>query len=169
MIQFRCTKKVQTQLGIKQSELSTIKEPDSTLGNWYVNLTIIDRRKTFLFVNERTLLSFILYGVKKSHSPEIHEIFLRALTQLLTMENIGLEEINKIHEEYFDIEFTKTESRKTLGNMNDIIDLYKYHIYSEGGLKYCNLSAIIHEINRTPQRNIGWKYSIDAVKELLTG
>lgn len=168
MIQFRCTNKVQTQLGIKPNELSDIKEPDSTLGNWYVNLTTIDRRKTFLFVNERTLLSFILYGVKKSHTPEIHEIFLKALTQLLTIEKIGLKKINKIHKEYFDLEFTKTDSRKVLGNMNEIMDHYKYYIYSEGGLEYCNLSTIIQKINRTPQRNIDWKYSIDAVKELLT-
>ncbi len=50
MLQLRCTGKVQKELGLKPNELSEIKEPDSTLGNWYVNISTIDRRKTFLFV-----------------------------------------------------------------------------------------------------------------------
>jgi len=167
MIQFRCTKKVQNQLGLKPSDLSEVKKADSTLGNWYVNLATIDRRKTFLFVNERTLFSFILFGVKKSHTPEIHEIFLKGLTQALIFENFDLKEINKIHEEYFDLEFTKTDSRKVLGNMNELMDHYKFFILSDGGYKYCDLTAIINKMNRIPQRNIEWKYSIEAVKDLL--
>ena len=167
MIQFRCTGKVQKQLAIQPSELSNIKEPDSILGNWSVNISTIDRRKIFLFMNERTLLSFILYGIRKKHTPRFHEIFLKALNQLLLQEEIDHEIINMINDEYFDIEYTKTNSPSLLGNMNDLMDNYKYCIYSEGGLTHCNLTSIIHKINRMPQKNIGWKYSIDITKELL--
>ena len=168
MIQLRCTGKVQKQLGIKPSELSEIKEPDSTLGNWYVNISTIDRRKTFLFMNERTLLSFILYGIKKSNTPRIHEIFLKALNQLLLLEGFDFKTINKINDEYLDLEFTKTNSRSLLGNMNDLTENYKCSIYTNGGLQHCDLTATIHRINRMPQRNIGWEYSIDVARELLT-
>jgi hypothetical protein len=167
MLQFRCTGKAQKQLGLKLSELREIKKPDSTLGNWYVNLTTIDRKKTFLFMNDRTLLSFILFGVKKSNTSRIHEIFLKALNQLLFMEGFDNQIINKINNEYLDLEYTKTNDRSLLGNMNDLMDSYKHFIYSDGGLKYCDLSTIIHKINRMPQRNIGWKYSIDAATELF--
>ena len=51
--------------------------------------------------------------------------------------------------------------------MNDLMSLYKHIIYSDGGLKYCDLNDVIRKINRTPQRNIGWGYSIDLAKELL--
>lgn len=168
MIQLRCTGKVQKQLGIKPSELSEIKEPDSTLGNWYVNITTIDRRKTFLFMNESTLLSFMLYGVKKSNSSRIHEIFLKALNQLLLFEGFGYETINRINDEYLNLEYTKTHSSNLLGNMNDLIENYKYHIYAGGGLQHCDLTTIIREVNRMPQRNIGWEFSINVAKELLT-
>jgi len=168
MIQLRCTAKAQKQLGIKPSELGDIKDPDSTLGNWYLNLFTIDRRKTFLFMNDKTLLSFILFGVKKSNTIHIYEIFLKALNQLLLMEGFDTDVINKINDEYLDLEYTKTSSKKLLGNMNDIMDNYKYSIQIEGGFKYCNLNTIIYKINRMPQRNIGWKYSIDAAKELLS-
>lgn len=167
MIQLRCTGKVQKQLSIKSSELSEIKESNSTLGNWYVNLTTIDRRKTFIFMNEKTLLSFILFGVKKSNTPRIHEIFLKALNQLLLMEGFAESVINNINKEYLELAYTKTNSKSLLGNMNDLVDNYKYSILYDGGLKCCNLTEIITKMNRMPQRNIGWKYSIDAVKELL--
>ena len=168
MIQLRCTGKVQKQLCIKPNELSEIKEPDSTLGNWYLNITTIDRRKTFIFMNESTLLSFILYGVKKSNSSRIHEMFLRALNQLLLFEGFDFEIINKVNDEYLDIEYTKTHSRSLLGNMNDLVENYKYQIYAGGGLQHCDLTAIIKELNRMPQKNIGWEYSINVARELLT-
>ena len=168
MIQLRCTGKVQKQLSIKPSELSNIKEPDSTLGNWYLNITTIDRRKTFIFMNESTLLSFILYGVKKSHSATIHEMFIRALNQLLLFEGFDFEIINLVNDEYHEIEYTKTHSRSLLGNLNDLVENYKYHIYEGGGFQHCDLTSIIRDINRMPQRNIGWEFSINVARELLT-
>jgi hypothetical protein len=58
MLQLRCTLKVQKQLGLSPHDLSEVKEPDSLLGNWYSNIFMVDRRKTLIFMNERTLLSF---------------------------------------------------------------------------------------------------------------
>jgi len=167
MLQFRCTAKVQKELGLKPKELDEINEPDTMLGNWYVNISTIDRRKTFLFVNERTLLSFILYGIKKSNIANIHEVFLKALNQLLLMEGIDYPVIDKLNNEYLDLKYTKTNSNQVLGNMNDLMALYKELIYMEGGLKHCDLSGIIHQLNTMPQKNIGWGYSIDLAKELL--
>jgi len=167
MLQFRCTAKVQKEIGIKPNDLNKIRDGQSMLGNWYVNISTIDRRKTFLFVNERTLLSFILYGIKKSNIANMHEMFLKALNQLLLMEGVDYPVIDKLNNEYLHLEYTKTNSKKVLGNMNDLMSLYKHFIYSDGGLKYCDLTDIIHRINNTPQRNIGWGHSIVLAKELL--
>lgn len=167
MLQFRCTAKVQKGLGLKPKDLDEIQESNTMLGNWYVNISTIDRRKTFLFVNERTLLSFVLYGIKKSNITNIHEVFLKALNQLLLMEGIDYPVIEKLNNEYLDLEYTKTNSKQVLGNMNDLMSLYKELIYMGGGLKHCDLSGIIHKLNTMPQKNIGWGYSIDLAKELL--
>ena len=100
MLQFRCTAKVQKEIGIKPKDLNEIADGKSMLGNWYVNISTIDRRKTFLFVNERTLLSFILYGIKKSNIANMHEMFLKALNQLLLMEGFNYPVIDKLNNEY---------------------------------------------------------------------
>ena len=67
MLQLRCTAKVIKLLGLKPGDLSEIKISESLLGNWYVNLFVVDRRKTLLFMNEPTLLSFVIYGVRKNN------------------------------------------------------------------------------------------------------
>ncbi len=167
MLQFRCTAKVQKEIGIKPKDLDEIVDGKSMLGNWYVNISTIDRRKVFLFVNERTLLSFILYGIKKSNVANIHEMFLKSLNQLLLMEGVDYLVIDKLNNEYLHLEYTKTNNKQVLGNMNDLMSLYKHFIYSDGGFKCCDLTGIIHRINKTPQKNIGWGFSIDLAKELL--
>lgn len=169
MLQLRCTAKVQKELGLKPGDLAEIKPGDSLLGNWYVNIFTVDRRKTFIFMNERTLLSFIIFGIKKSNVKNAPEAFLRGLDQLLTIEGFDIGAINQVFDGYESYEFTKTASRSVLGNMNDLVDLYRHSIVYGGGLKYVDVGELILKINRTPQRNLGWSFSIDIVKELLTG
>ena len=67
MFQLRCTGKVIKTLGLKPQDLFDAKMSDSLLGDWYVNEFFLDRRKTFIFMSEKTLLSFIIYGIKKSN------------------------------------------------------------------------------------------------------
>ena len=167
MLQFRCTTKVQKALGLKPDELVDPESSGSLLGNWYINLFTVDRRKTFIFVNEKTLLSFVLFGVKKSNIKKTPEIFLGGLDQLLTLEGIELDKINRVFAGYDAYAFTKTTSRSLIGNMNDLMALYKHSILYEGGLQHVDLGEVIRRINRTPQRNLGWSNSIELVKELL--
>jgi len=65
------------------------------------------------------------------------------------------------------MEITPTNSRKLLGNMNDLIYLYQSLITAEGGLTHCDMTSIIMNINRTPQRVLGWENSITVTKALL--
>ena len=169
MLQLRCTAKVQKEFGIKPSELVEAGSDSSLLGNWYINLFIVDRRKTFIFMNEKTLLSFVIFGVKKSNVKKMPEIFLRGLDQLLAIEGFELNQINRVFEGYDSYEFTKTTSKRVLGNMNDLAALYKHSILYQGGFKCVDVGELIFKINRTPQRNLGWSSSIELVKELLTG
>ena len=167
MLQLRITAKVQKELGVKPADLVEAKPGRSLLGNWYINLFVLDRRKTFIFVNEKTLLSFVLFGVKKSNVKKTPDLFLNGLDQLLTIEGFKINQINKVFEGYESYEFTKTMSKSVIGNMNDLADLYRHSDLYDGGLKYCDLGKLILEMNRTPQRNLNWSRSIEVVRELL--
>ena len=51
--------------------------------------------------------------------------------------------------------------------MNDLVIMYKHIVLYDGGLKYTDLFDVIAQVNRTPQRNIGWRNSIDAMFDIL--
>lgn len=51
--------------------------------------------------------------------------------------------------------------------MNDLIYLYQSSITAEGGLANCDMTSIIMNINRTPQRVLDWENSITLTKALV--
>jgi hypothetical protein len=167
MIQLRLTDKLRKQIGVKPSVLSEPQVESTGLGHWTLNLFTVGRRKAVIFVNDKTLYSFVLYGLRKDNPHNFDEVFLNGLVQLLTFDEFTDQQIKLLLSEYTEIEYTKTNSRQVLGNINDLIFHYQYLIDSAGGLEYADLGEIIHRLNRMPQRNIGWGYSVDAVRGLL--
>jgi hypothetical protein len=66
------TKKLQKEIGLKQSDLCTEEPSFSYLGPWYANLLHIDRRKCVLFVNDnKTLFNFIVPDVSRAAIREL--------------------------------------------------------------------------------------------------
>lgn len=167
MIQLRLTEKLRKQLGIKASSLCESIEESNGLGHWTLNLFPVGKRKAVIFVNDKTLYSFILYGLRKNNSNDFNELFLKGLVQLLANDEFTGKEIDLLLSEYNEIEYTKTNSKQVLGNINDLILHYQFFVNDAGGLECANLGEIVHRLNRMPQRNIGWGYSVDAVRELL--
>jgi hypothetical protein len=165
----KCTKKVQTYLNLKPIDLAEPVQNEEGLGAWYVNLFYVDRQKCIVFMNEKTLLSFLLFGFDRASSPkeELPEQCINGIIQLLTMEDFPNDSIGALLTYSQNFRYMKTTDRKTLGNMNDLIYLYESMILAQGGLQYCDLTGIIREINRTPQRNIDWEYPIDKAKVVL--
>lgn len=171
MLVLKCTKKVQGLVGLKADDLADLagEEDGSILGAWYVNEFKVGRKKCLVFMNERTLLSFILVGVRKANTKKetLPEICLEGVVHLLKLEGFSLESIGRVIEDSRHQIYAKTDSRKVLGNMNDLVAIYEHMIGYEGGLEHCDLTALIRKINRTPQRNLGWNYSIDLAHEIL--
>lgn len=67
----RCTKKLQTEMGLKNADLVASEYQSSVLGGWHANLLLIDRQKCVLFVNDKTLFNFLVPAVTK---PEIKQL-----------------------------------------------------------------------------------------------
>ncbi len=172
MLTLKCTKKVQDFIGLNKRDLDVPEEEldQSVMGAWYINIFLVDRRKCLIFMNERSLLSFIVFGARKGNSQKdsIPELFLRGIVQLLAIEDFPPAYINRLVEDSMECRFAKTDSRKVLGNLNDLVATYEHMIWYDGGLKHCNLEEILYRVNRTPQRNLNWGYSIDIARELLS-
>lgn len=167
MLQLKTTAKVRKFIGIKDSELIEKVSDSSVLGAWYVNLFFIERRKALIFLNERTLLSFIIYGVRKDNTRNLPGVLCRGLHQLLSFADVDPVFIDRVLSEYETYCYSKTDSKRVLGNMNEIVFLYQHHIQYEGGLQNCDLTDITFKVNQTPQRNIRWDFSLDLAISLI--
>ena len=167
MLQLHCTRKVREQFGIPAGRLEQSKTSDAALGNWCVNLVTIDRRKTLIFMSERTLLSFVLFGVKKSTRAALAELFVNGVVQLLELEGFTAAEIYRAIGVGGELQYSKATNRKALGNLNDLQQLYTLSILEEGGISHCNLWEIMRRMNRMPQRNIGWAFSIELARDAI--
>ncbi len=167
MYQLRCTKKSQDLLGLRPQDLSDIESEHHILGNWYMHTFTQERRKCLFFMEEKTLMSFVLIGFKKSEFKHFNEAFKSGLVTLLEFENAPNEIFSSFENAEPNISFTKTDSRKLLGHVNDKMSLYQDFIYSDGGFEHCDLAQITAKINRMPQKELGWALSIDVFNELF--
>ncbi|MFH1707137.1 MAG: hypothetical protein ABIF71_04380 [Planctomycetota bacterium] len=167
MLYLKCTKAVQAQLGLRKDDFGPPGLTDTELGNWYINLFDLENRKTFIFMSERTLLSFVLLEGKKFDREKVARGFLGGLHQLLGIEGLEPETIERVVGQYAKGAFAATDSPSLVGHMNNMVEKYRCFVASEGGLMRSDIGAIIQRINRMPQRKLGWRTAIETVKALF--
>ena len=161
-----CTQKLLKELG--NPSLPNPDEPNKEgLGNWYANLIRIDRRKCILFTNEKTLYSFLIPNVLKKNITNIVEEFLVNLSFNLQAEGFGLEVINRVTQEYKEIGFAKTASKKVLGAVNQLAFEYEVFIEEKEGLENIKILEMNRDINRTILKGIKFLHPIEALRALL--
>ena len=120
-------------------------------------------------MNEKTLLSFIIYGVRKDNVQKFTIMFLAGVEKVLVLEGVEESLILKILMQYDQVNMTKTMSKSLLGSMSDLVFLYTHYILSSGGLKATDLNDVIYRINRTPQKNLSYMKSAEILKQLVIG
>ena len=160
----RCTKKLQKEIGLKPSDLCTQEPRFSYLGPWHANLIHIDRRKCLLFVNDRTLLNFIVPDVSRATIRELDKLFTGYLSCILADEGFSEVDRARILSEYDEVCFANTGSKSVLGSMNDLAFHYKYSIQEAGGVHSPALPGIIRRLNRMPMSAIKEVFPIEALK-----
>jgi hypothetical protein len=87
----------------------------------------------------------------------------------LQYEGFGLEVINRVMQEYQEIGFAKTVSKKVLGSMNQLAFEYEVLIEQKEGLENVKILEMNRDINRTIMGALKYKYPIEGLKKLLDG
>lgn len=160
MLFLKCTASIQKIVGLRKENLADAVETDAPLGNWYVNQFKADRKQMFIFMSESTLLSFILFKGKKPVTAEsLPNMLLAGLQQLLEMRGLPIAAVEKALLHYESGAYAKTDSRSSLGTLNDMVHIYRHMIEVSGGLASCDLTGIIMKINEMPQRKLDWSNS----------
>jgi len=168
MFLLKCTSEVQKVLKVNGAAAIDRQEGDAPLGNWYVNQFIADRRKFFIFMSESTLLSFVLHKGKRPITCDLlQDAFQSGLEHLLAMRGFPMEVVGKTLAPYADGVIAKTDSRSSLGSMNDLVHIYRHMIEYDGWQEGLGLTGIMMKINDMPQRKLDWSDSWRAVETIL--
>jgi hypothetical protein len=168
VIHLQCTHSVLKHFGVRPKDLRQAEDADALLGNWSVTNFVVDRRHAFLFMSDRTLLSFMLLeGKMRFDLPHVQGLLQGGLRQLLGFAAFSPSQIESALAGLDVIAVTKTKDRSLLGNLTSLANEYQHRIAYSGGFAACDLTAITLSVNEGPQRRLGWASLFEVTRELL--
>ena len=169
MLQIQCTQKIFKAFGIVPNEIPE-KLNQTTLGVWCVNLITLWENDFLFFINNPTLYVVPVHVVGSISQINIGMLFKENLLHFLKADEENDSIVQGKIAELAPIIFTKTTDRGTLGTMNNlkqIMDVYMEREIEKSSS--VNMLEIQQKLNRIPQRPIGWKYAVEAMREQLLG
>ena len=98
---------------------------------WHMNMFKIGRYNNLLLMNDLTLFSLTIVGVKKKDLRNFNELIRNHFHTQLLAEGYNPEKINLFLSQIDEVTFTKTHNRRIVGCMVDIVKLVN-HIYPTG-------------------------------------
>lgn len=170
MLILRCTQKLLQGIDITEDQLvANDLISESKLGNWHANVIRVLRQKGILFVNDATLFSFVIFDVPKAVlKKKLPLIFNATLCKVLRQEGFSADWIEQIKLNNSPLKFGRSNNKKVLGTINDLTRHYEFAITDYGGIMQCNFDRVIYQMNRIPQKNLGWSYAIEIMQKVAS-
>ena len=165
MLVLRCTKKLQTAIRLKKADLVDPNIETSDFCSWYLNLIEIDGRLCLLAANDQTLFNFLITDVPKLKADQLVELFKSYLHCILAEEGFKQTFIHGLMDDFADVRFANTNSRRVLGSLNELAFMYVCHLEDEG-VHSPRLPEIIKKMNRVVMGMID-TYAIHEVHDLF--
>ncbi|MEA3229164.1 MAG: hypothetical protein U9P38_08855 [Campylobacterota bacterium] len=135
----KCTKKLLDILNIKTTNQEKIPNINKDIENWHCNIIDFGEIYGVLITNDKTLFSFYIFGLEKSDFKDFSEIIKQNIFK--TMLNMGLEQkkFEVILESMENIQFNKTDDRKVLASMNQMLNYIYGNMEQEKDLLEINI------------------------------
>jgi hypothetical protein len=117
-----------------------------------------------LFVNGKTLASFLVGDLSRQDIRQIGEIFRTGFQRLMAFEGFPADLVRELLEEHREMVPATAQDKSVLGSMTDLAANYKYEVPVMGRLTPSDLADSIHELNRTPMKALSFAYPIEALR-----
>ena len=117
----KCTKKLLDILKIKKIDSSKVSNTNEDIENWHCNILDYGKIYGVLLTNDKTLFSFYLFGFEKNDFRDFSEIIKQNIFKIML--NMGFEQkkFEVILASMENIKFSKTDNRKVLASMNQML------------------------------------------------
>lgn len=119
----RCTRKLLTAVGGPTGGDPPDRYP---LDRWHANLFHWERRKCVIFVNDRTLLPVLLFGVKKQQFSNLADAFRERFCSQLEERKVPAYVVDEVRRLYERAHVTATRDRSVGGSLNQFTKELKW-------------------------------------------
>ncbi len=169
MFYLKCSSKVLARTKLKKESMAVAGHTTATLGNWCMTMFKIDETNVVVYMSERSLLSFMLTEGERMTAGKLYTAFENGLYQTLKMEGFTAQEIDRLLAEYDLAMISRLDNASVTGMLTAIAEYYRCLIESEGGLRKSSIGSIVHHVNSTPRKPIGYAFPVNAARELVRG
>jgi len=122
----KCTKKLLDILKVKQLNESILLKTNKDIEDWHCNIIDYGKIYAILLTNEKTLFSFYLFGFRKDDFKDFIENIRQNIFKMMLNMKFEQKQFEVILESMENINFLKTDNRKILASMNQML-LYIHH------------------------------------------
>lgn len=147
MIKLRMTKKAQKKMGLVKSENYTDTERFMT---WHVNDFKDSRRTGLIFMNDLTRFSVIIFGLKKSDSDSIFQMFKHQLETNLIRLGVDELRVRRYMKKFDTYVIDDSSDRSVLGSITDYLRMLPYWVEGENTRDSEFVSYLNDKFNNTP-------------------
>ncbi|MFC2151239.1 DUF6933 domain-containing protein [Bacteroidota bacterium] len=161
-----CTQKLLKEIKSKPADIDEDRE-NVGFGDWYSNIFQIDKTVFLAFLNVKTLYAFIVQDIYREDIDDFRNMFIFHLNRSLKFNGFDSEIRKLLISEYSDIEFVKTNSRSTLGYVNDLIDNFTYSISENSYGGPLNVDEFNVNILKNPIKAFDFKNPREKLIELV--
>lgn len=161
----RCTQKLLTEMGSSGCDDSEL--PDLPLDEWYANLVILERQKCVVFINPATLFVAVAYSKRRDELRQLPQVLKESLRQALTAETVETAVIDRVIQRFEQTHIAKTQDRKTLGCLNDVIRHFKWLSERERDVPEVRAERVVRALNRIPWVKTSFGYALVPMQQIL--
>ena len=166
MTVIRCTRKLLKELDAPPTDIVEMYN-QGPLGSWHANIFRIERRKSILFTNDKTLYSLLVVGVTKADLKRFDDLFRDALFKHIKFMDIAPESVDHIMDETLQFIIGRTNNKSVLGTMNDHISCTIFQVRYDGGYKHIDVNDLNHRLNDTPTNAEGYATGEERLREAI--
>jgi hypothetical protein len=161
-----CTQKLIKEINPK-IESKGLEREVKGFGDWYANVFGFEKTANIIFMNVKTLYSFVVPDIYLEDIENFEKTFVFGLNKSLEGINVSKDLKHKIIEEYSEIEIVKTKSKSIISSMNDHI----YHFISCFEKGSPSLIKTVDDFNKSilkvPSGAMKYKTPLEKFNELI--
>jgi hypothetical protein len=163
----QCTRAAAARARLGREHLPAAGPTDAVLGNWYVTLQPLADRNAFVYMSERTLLSFLMLEGERITPQKLSTSLVRGMIMVLEMDGHPPAARDRVLADYATGAFARATDFSLLGSLSNLALDYAACIDEDGGVARCDLGAIIHALNHRPSKRLDWRSPFEATAALL--